>query len=312
MPDDNAKYMNFLQKPDFEQILSNPILDIAARFWDDDRYEAFRICYRSMRVIDDLVDDRKSIQEEMSDEERGQIALTMMQWFGALKEGKPQDDFQVTLIETVERLKIPLWPWQRLVRAMLYDLDHDGFKNFLVFLRYTEGAAIAPASVFMHLCGVQSKDGQYAAPVFDIRRAARPLALFSYLVHIIRDFQKDSLNGLNYFADSLLREHNLDPADLKSIAESGKIPDGFRKLIGHYHHFAEYYRIRARGTIDKVRPIMSPPYQLSLEIIYNLYLQIYERIDADGGRFTTDELNPTPQEVRKRIHQTVIDFRPIE
>ncbi len=30
--------------------------------------------------------------------------------------------------------------------------------------------------------------------------------MFSYLVHIIRDFQKDQLNNLNYFADESIRQ----------------------------------------------------------------------------------------------------------
>ena len=53
-------------KPDFQDILTNPILDIAARFWDDERYDAFKICYRSMRVVDNLVDDRKSSGDGIS------------------------------------------------------------------------------------------------------------------------------------------------------------------------------------------------------------------------------------------------------
>ena len=37
-----------------------------------------------------------------------------------------------------------------------------------------------------------------------LRSAATPCAMFSYLVHIIRDFQKDQQNNLNYFADDVM------------------------------------------------------------------------------------------------------------
>ncbi len=50
----------FTDELDFGKVLKNPILDIAARLWEDDRYEAFKTCYRSMRAIDDLVDGVKS------------------------------------------------------------------------------------------------------------------------------------------------------------------------------------------------------------------------------------------------------------
>jgi hypothetical protein len=56
----NNTYIDFAIDVEFDKILTNPILDIAARFWEKDRYEAFKVCYRSMRVIDDLVDNRKA------------------------------------------------------------------------------------------------------------------------------------------------------------------------------------------------------------------------------------------------------------
>jgi hypothetical protein len=47
---------------------------------------------------------------------------------------------------------------------------------------------------------------------------------------------------------------------------------------------------------------------LSLEIIYGLYLQIFERIDVSKIRFTTSELNPSPQDVRDRINMIISSF----
>ncbi len=55
-----------MTEKDFQKIVTNPILDIAARYWDNDRYEAFKICYKSMRIIDDFVDDRKVINKKIS------------------------------------------------------------------------------------------------------------------------------------------------------------------------------------------------------------------------------------------------------
>ena len=309
---DEAKYLNFTREPDFQKILTNPILDIAARFWDDERYNAFRVCYRSMRIIDDLIDERKATGEPITDSEKQEMAITLANWYEAFKANRPGDDFQRQLLETTERFEIPTWPWQRLLKAMLYDLDHNGFGNFGVFLRYTEGAAIAPAAVFMHLCGVNESDGTYQTPSFDIRKAARPLALFSYLVHIVRDFQKDHLDGLNYFAANLMEQFRLNHNSLGEIARGGAVTAGFRQMAGKYKDFAEYYRLRARQTLDSIRPKLLPPYQLSLEIIYSLYLQIFERIDIDNGTFTTAELNPSPSEVQNRIVQTVTNFAPAQ
>ena len=310
MADHKKKYLDFTRQPDFKDILTNPILDIAARFWEDDRYDAFRVCYRSMRVVDDLVDDRK-VEGAISAGEKNQIAQAINGWLGALNCREATDDFLVELLDTMNRFCIPVWPFSRLSTAMLYDLDHDGFRSFLCFLRYTEGAAIAPASIFMHLCGVNRADHVYTVPEFDIRKAARPLAVFSYLVHIIRDFEKDQKRGLNYFADDLLKRCGLGRRDLTSVAEGGSISTQFRQLMAMYKDFATYYQGLARKTVDVTRPYLEPQYQLSLEIIYSLYSQIFERIDTEKGNFSGRELNPTPDEVQDRIYATVSMFRPI-
>jgi hypothetical protein len=95
---------------------------------------------------------------------------------------------------------------------------------------------------------------------------------------------------------------------LREIAGGGEIDPGFRKLMKKYYAFAEYYRHEARQTIDKIGTYLEPRYRLSLEVIYSLYLQIFERIDVANGRFTTAELNPSPQEVQDRIDLTISTF----
>lgn len=308
---DKQTKLDFLPDVDFDKILTNPILDIAARFWGEDRYDAFKICYRSMRMIDDLVDNRKSSAEPISKSEMKRMKGIMAEWMEAMRRKDVTDPYRERLIETIERFKIPFWPWERLYKAMIYDLEHDGFSSLLIFLRYSEGAAISPASIFMHLCGIEKRSAGYCEPKFDIRLAARPLALFSYFVHIIRDFQKDQLANLNYFADNMLVKHNLTREDLRSVAEGELISSRFRNLMADYLSILDYYRLKARQVLDNVIPLLQPKYQLSLEMIYNLYFQIYEKINIDSGNFSKFELNPTSEEVKGRITQTINNFAPL-
>lgn len=95
---------------------------------------------------------------------------------------------------------------------------------------------------------------------------------------------------------------------LKEMAVQGKSNLGFRQLMKEYHAFAEYYRHKARQALNKTSAHLEPRYQLSLEILYSLYLQIFERIDIVNGNFTPMELNPTPQEVHMRIYRVVSSF----
>jgi phytoene synthase len=310
MKDQQPANIDTISEIDFSRILTNPILDIAARLWGSDRYAAFQVCYRSMRLVDDLVDDARTSERPMSDTKRSDLVDSIRRIVGQMHQGQCDDRSQQQLFDVLKRFQIPLWPWERLARSMLYDLHHEGFASFLSFLRYCEGAAIAPAAVFVHLCRIGLSNDQVSVPPFDVRRVARPLALFSYLIHIMRDFQKDQKVGLNYFSDDLLRKHDLTPSTLRQIAVSGERPPSFRRLMVDYCRIADYYRQRARNVLDRTASLLQPRYRASLELIYELYLQIFERIDPKNGLFTPDELNPSAAEMQARIDLTLVRVKP--
>jgi phytoene/squalene synthetase len=192
---------------------------------------------------------------------------------------------------------------------MIYDINNNGFSSIQKFLEYTEGASVAPASIFVHLCGIKKIDGQYISPPFDVKKTALPCACFSYLVHIIRDFQKDQNNNLNYFADDLINKHGLTRIELQKIARDGNITTGFRNLMKEYFGLADLYRQKTYDMIKEINPFLEPRYQLSLDIIFNLYLMVFEKIDPEKGTFRTEELNPTPGEIRERVYKTIINFK---
>jgi hypothetical protein len=54
--------------------------------------------------------------------------------------------------------------------------------------------------------------------------------------------------------------------------------------------------------------LLEPRCQLSLEIIFALYLMVFERIDIENGTFTSKELNPTWQEIKERVGQVIERF----
>lgn len=309
--DHTGTKLDFALHLDFSSILTNPILDIAARLWEDDRYEAFRVSYRSMRRIDDLVDHRRAEGSPITPTEIALIEQSIREWVVSAMSGYSTDPFTRQFLSTMATYRIPLWPWDRLCQAMIYDLTHNGYTSFHQFLRYCEGAAISPAAVFMHLCGISRDERQIGMPPYDIRCAARPLAIFSYLVHIMRDFEKDQREGLNYFADDLLHAHALTPEKLRELAVSRSVTPDVRALMATCVRIAAFYRGKARAMVDQTLPLLAPRYQLSLELIYSLYSQIFERIDPAHGQFTTEATNPSPVDVQARIQMTINEFRAI-
>jgi phytoene/squalene synthetase len=129
--------------------------------------------------------------------------------------------------------------------------------------------------------------------------------MFSYFVHIIRDFRKDQLNNLSYFSDDIVYRHNLTRADLKNIALGAPVTDNFREMMREFYRITDGYRISTLRVINEVCPLLEPRYRLSLEIIFDLYMMVFERIDPDKGSFSTEELNPTPEETRERVRLVI-------
>jgi len=310
MNDQTATYLDIFNAIDFEKIIDHPNILIAANFWDTDRYNAAKVCYKVMRHIDDLIDNYKTEHPVISEAEKKHLTTDVESWLAALKKGSKEAIPSRELLETFETFKIPVWPMEAFAKSMIYDISHDGFTSLQSFLDYAEGASVAPAAIFVHLCGLNGENGQYSAPVFDVQKAARACAVFSYLVHIIRDFQKDQFNHLHYFADDLLAKNGLNHHQLDAMAHGATIETGFRNMIREYLVVADEYHRKTFDIIQEIRPYLCPRSQLSLDIIFNLYLMVYERIDASNSNFTTVELNPTAEEVKKRVYETILAFQP--
>ncbi len=301
-------YLNIFNKIDFKRIIDHPNILIAAAFWDEDRYLAAKTCYRYMRAIDDLIDCHKSVHAAIDEATKAKFMDSVHQWIAVARNQAETTPANHELIDTIRKFHIPVWPLEDFARAMIYDIDHSGFATLDDFIQYARGASVAPASVFVHLNGLIRKGDTYLPPAFDVKETATPCALFSYLVHIIRDFQKDQLNNLNYFADDIVNRNGLDADDLRRIAGGSSIPGGFRNIIREYYELAGTWKERTFEIMEKITPLLEPRYRLSLQVIFNLYLMVYERIDAANGKFTTSELNPTPDEIKERVMATIERF----
>ena len=204
------KFIEVFNSINFQEIKDHPNILIAANFWDPERYCAAKTCYKFMRAIDDLIDNHKAKNKFITPGERKEFTSSVENWLKMIIISKECNPQQAELHETIEKFRIPLWPLEDFARSMIYDINNNGFPTLEAFLTYAEGASVAPASIFVHLLGLQKVNGQYGIPPFEVKLAATPCAIFSYIVHIIRDFQKDQLNNLSYFADTLIRENGLD------------------------------------------------------------------------------------------------------
>lgn len=308
----NSQRESFLKKfnsIDFQKIKDHPNILIAASFWDYDRYCAAKTCYKFMRAIDDLIDNHKARNKMIEPPERQSFEADVQDWLKMIIVSEDCNPMQKDLNEMTQKFQIPLWPLEAFGKSMIYDINNDGFPTMEAFLEYSNGASVAPASIFVHLNGLQHVNGHFESPAFDVKWAATPCAIFSYLVHIIRDFQKDQLNNLSYFADDLILKNGLTRSDLRNFAEGEPVNENFRNLISGYYSLADEYRLKTLDIIKKIKPLLEPKYQLSLEIIFDLYVMVFEKINIQNGTFKSAELNPAPEETKERVYQTIMKFK---
>ena len=306
------KYLEIFNSIDFEKINDHPNILIAARFWDEKRYSAAKTFYKFMRSIDDLIDNHKAANKVILESERFDFKSEVEQWLKLIVEGSNVNPLQQEITDTIKKFRIPLWPLEAFAKSMIYDINNNGFPTLNSFFEYAGGASVAPAAIFVHLAGLRELENKYSAPAFNVKEAATSCAIFSYLVHIIRDFQKDQLNNLNYFAEDLIEKCGLKDEDLANIAHGGEISNGFRYLMKIYYDLADEYRHKTFDCIRAIWPYLEAPYQLSLEIIFELYLLVFERIDIANGNFTGAELNPTTEESRRRVYNTILNSRTLK
>jgi phytoene/squalene synthetase len=302
-------YLKIVESLDFNKIKDHPNILIAANLWEEERYLAAKTCYKFLRAIDDLIDGYKSEHKNITEAERELFLTEVDRWIKAAKDPAGSDLVQKELIDTLNRFRIPIWTMEVFAKSMIYDIHHDGFETLQGFMEYTEGASIAPASIFVHLCGLRKEAAGYATPLYDVRKAASPCAIFSYIVHIIRDFQKDQKNNLTYFADDIILKNNLTRKDLSSMAEEEYVNEGFRNMVREYYSLADIYRQKTYDMIQEISPFLEERYRLSLEVIFSLYLMVFERIDVEKGKFTGEELNPTPREIKDKVCDTIRRFK---
>ena len=306
---ESSIYWEIFHSIDFDKIIDHPNILIAAHFWEADRYEAAKTCYKFMRAIDDLIDNYKTDHKVITLNEKAQLELEVNTWINVILRASQSNPAEKALVETFNNFSIPWWPLEAFARSMIYDIYNDGFPTLQDYLDYAGGASVAPASIFVHLCGLTTDNGKFIPPAFDVKQVATPCAIFSYLVHIIRDFVKDHTHNLNYFPEDLMKKYGLDRTNLLEMANgSMAVSQGFRDLISELYAVADVYRIKTQEIMLAIMPKLEPRSQLSLEIIFELYLMVFERINIKNGTFTTEELNPTAKEIKERVRKVIVKF----
>lgn len=246
------------------------------------RRDFFSAAYAAMRVIDDAVDEEFLVlPEDRRAQERSAVHARIDAWRRLTAEGEATGALAPLLGEGFEAVVRPSnlgpGPWNGLAAALHEDADEAAMPDWAAFERYAEGATVAPAEIFIHLlaserteCGLQYR---LAIPAISY---ARDLAVFCYLVHILRDLAKDaSVSGrLVTIPQDVLSGAGLD-RDSIAAAVARDRRDVLDALAAPILARAEGFRVRGRARIADLLQHLDVRERLALDGLVTVYERLH-------------------------------------
>lgn len=264
-------------------------------FRDQARYRAFCALYAVMRVVDDRVDELPP-RRTMSAEAIGREHAVLEAWQAAMSEalvGRRPSVEHIAACDHPEAkallhaatdasvvFPLPTSLWRNFFAAMHQDVDQPRFATYTAFLDYTEGASVAPTTIYLALLAARdaSGSGVYRVPeTFDLIGCGRALGTFAYLAHILRDLAEDletGDEGLIYLAADDMAKHDLDDDELRHDVARRHAGDALRALTAELAG-------RAQQALDTGRRLLVPldgRLERDCAYVLELILTIYDRI----------------------------------
>ena len=262
----------------------------AARLLPRVRQEFFFATYAAMRVIDDRVDEDFLTLPSMEREAgRDDILSAIAAWTTQCTEfdGKPgplHPDVAMALAATAGRSDLGAWPWHALAGAMRADAEEREMRSWEDFLNYCAGATVAPAAIFIYLLAADPdpRRGFRHGLSKPARAYALDLAIYCYIVHILRDLAKDVGRSprLITIPTDMLAEAGLRREGL-SAALAEKSP-AIGVLAGLLIDKAEPFRVAGHASLREVGGHLGLVERAALRGLIAVYDKLFDKAGKDA------------------------------
>lgn len=269
-------------------------------FAERERYQAFCALYAVMRVVDDRVDDVLARGRPPDETRRTAIGLEAWERLVSARlsgVGPDPTDFELcselrapALMEAfagaMQSFPIDERLWNNFFSAMREDLTRSRFHTYDEFVRYAEGATVAPTTVYLWL--IAAERGPAGSPFrlpsgFDVYTCGRNLGLFAYIAHVLRDLAADlrtGTEGLLYLAGDDMAAHGVTEDLLRSDLAAGRASAPVRALVGDLAERATARLAEGRRRVGELQARLSADRAFILELIIRIYRETIERIAA--------------------------------
>ncbi|MEO5332655.1 MAG: squalene/phytoene synthase family protein [Magnetococcus sp. YQC-5] len=266
-------------------------LFLVSRLLGAKKRRLFITAYAAMRVVDDLVDETFLAGDDQERAEcRGHVLAQIAHWRGqalAAAQGCYQpymDAFEpmvfLGLNETAGVSDLGPEPWTALAAAMEHDVNEQEIVSWQDFLDYCEGATVAPAATFAYILACEVREGRYVLgqhPGY-CQDHVRDMAIFCYLIHIIRDLARDVTKHAQLIT---IPGEMLDAANLEraTLAQSLDRKDSMEILIRSLLAQAKHHLLVGQQIIDQI-----PMQSLEKMILHRLlgkYIKLFRRLSIN-------------------------------
>ncbi|MCR9219652.1 MAG: squalene/phytoene synthase family protein [Alphaproteobacteria bacterium] len=279
------------------------------RFLPREKRRLFEAAYATMRIVDDLVDDGfLAAPPAVRDRERQAVRTAVDDWLARCRAalagtawraapagaGGASDPLLAAgagpLYDALTQAARAGGPgdraWRLLAGAMRRDAAERPIDDWPDFLSYCEGATVAPAAVFLFVLTARAQDGRLASTLDEeaLFDAARPMALFCYLVHILRDLAKDAPRGgqLVTLPADLLAAHGLT-REAVAAAVAARAPEALG-LAADLAGRAAAYRAETEAVRERLAPDLGPRERAILAALTTVYARLHDGLAAAPER----------------------------
>ena len=262
------------------------------------RREFFYATYAAMRVIDDAIDenflklDAKSRNNLKTNFERKLSRWLQQVLHLEIVDGPLSPGIIYALKHTIGRSDLPKSVWSDLAASLAMDIKGTDMHSWDDFLKYCDGATVAPASIYIYLLAAthtKEKHFEYEMP-HELSYYARDLAIYCYIVHIIRDLIKDAIASprLITIPNELLFENDLSRSTLSSSLKN-KDP-AIVNLANDLIRRADPFHRHGHEVLSELNNLLGFSEKTALNKLIGVYDQLYRlaqenvQILIEGGQ----------------------------
>ncbi|HIJ83221.1 MAG TPA: squalene/phytoene synthase family protein [Magnetococcales bacterium] len=268
----------------------SPLFQVS-RLFPLEKGRLFLASYAAMRLVDDLVDEQFSAHSRQDDHQakvvRAQVELWQQQACAAADgrfqnvEGAYEPLVFVALNQSAGRSNLGDWPWNALAASMKADIERRPMETWDDFLAYCEGATVAPATVFVYILASRFQNNGFNTPepLSFYRDKVRDMAVFCYLMHILRDLARDVArsNQLVTIPNDILRRAGLN----KTLLGQWITEDPHRILPLQRLLLEKAGECRERGTEQLMKNVSLPVLERQiLKKLVGHYVDLYHEMTS--------------------------------